>query len=401
MARRNEGIEVRHAASCATTNARRCSCDPKYRAAVYVAQERRYVKRTFPTIELAKAWRSDAQREARQGALKVAKPITLRAYAEQYVTDARAGMRIARKGRGSEAVAYKPSSIRTLDEALRLRILPELGARRMADIRSADVRRMVQRWDAQGLSASVIRNTHHALRAVYRRALEDEIVHHDPTDRVPLPRLPEGRDRIATAGEAERLLATLATGTERALWALAMYAGLRRGEILALRWHDVDLAEGTISVERSFDPGDYDAQHGRDGMVDPKSRSGRRTVPIVARLRPLLAAHQLATADTTGNTLVFARPNDEARPLLETTVRNRANAAWTEAKLATIGLHECRHTFASLMIAAGVNVKALSVLMGHSSVAFTLDRYGHLLPGAEHEAAALLDTYLDAQTGTA
>ena len=64
------------------------------------------------------------------------------------------------------------------------------------------------------------------------------------------------------------------------------------------------------------------------------------------------------------------------------------------AKLATITLHECRHTFASLMIAAGVNAKALSTYMGHANISITLDRYGHLFPGAEHEAAAMLDALL-------
>jgi integrase len=67
---------------------------------------------------------------------------------------------------------------------------------------------------------------------------------------------------------------------------------------------------------------------------------------------------------------------------------------WREAGLNPIGLHECRHTFASLMIAAGVNAKALSVYMGHASITITLDRYGHLMPGNETEAAGLRDAYL-------
>ena len=80
-------------------------------------------------------------------------------------------------------------------------------------------------------------------------------------------------------------------------------------------------------------------------------------------------------------------------------MRDRAAAAWTEGKLPRITLHECRHTFASYMIAAGVNAKAVSTYMGHASVAFTLDRYGHLFPGAEDVAAELLDTYLNAAGG--
>jgi integrase len=68
---------------------------------------------------------------------------------------------------------------------------------------------------------------------------------------------------------------------------------------------------------------------------------------------------------------------------------------WRAAGLEPIGLHECRHTFASLMIAAGVNAKALSTFLGHGSVTITFDRYGHLFPGSEKEAAGLLDSYLE------
>jgi integrase len=82
------------------------------------------------------------------------------------------------------------------------------------------------------------------------------------------------------------------------------------------------------------------------------------------------------------------------QPFTPSNVRKRANAVWARAGLAPIGLHECRHTFASFMIAAGVNAKALSAYMGHSSVTITYDRYGHLMPGNETEAAELLDAYL-------
>jgi integrase len=73
----------------------------------------------------------------------------------------------------------------------------------------------------------------------------------------------------------------------------------------------------------------------------------------------------------------------------------RADKAWKAAKLERITLHECRHTFASLMIAAGVNAKALSTYMGHANISITLDKYGHLMPGNEAEAAGLLDAYLE------
>ena len=77
----------------------------------------------------------------------------------------------------------------------------------------------------------------------------------------------------------------------------------------------------------------------------------------------------------------------------------RSRKAWTAARLTPLTLHEARHTFASLMIAAGVNAKALTTYMGHASVRVTFDRYGHLMPGNESEAAGLLDDYLEKATG--
>ena len=88
------------------------------------------------------------------------------------------------------------------------------------------------------------------------------------------------------------------------------------------------------------------------------------------------------------------RSRTEARVLSRGARAARA-AAWKEARLAPIGLHECRHTYAVFMIAAGVNAKALSTYMGHSSITVTLDRYGHLMPGNEREAAGMLATYLE------
>jgi integrase len=90
---------------------------------------------------------------------------------------------------------------------------------------------------------------------------------------------------------------------------------------------------------------------------------------------------------------------DRGRPFNRNALVNRANRAWKKAKLAPIGLHECRHTFASILIAAGVNAKALSTYLGHSSIQITLDRYGHLMPGNEDEAVALVDAYLERATG--
>ena len=171
------------------------------------------------------------------------------------------------------------------------------------------------------------------------------------------------------------------TERDRAVWATAMYAGLRRGEAMALRWTDVDLKAGTIHVQRSWDP-----EH---GPGDTKNRN-RRHVPIIGLLREHLAAERLKQPP--GLELCFGLA--EHRPFRPDRLQERADAAWKAASLERLTLHDCRHTFASLAIAAGVNAKALSTYMGHSGVSITLDRYGHLMPGNEAEAAGLLDAYL-------
>jgi integrase len=97
--------------------------------------------------------------------------------------------------------------------------------------------------------------------------------------------------------------------------------------------------------------------------------------------------------------LLFPGAWDASRPVSPGGLRNRAGATWRGAKLEPLGFHEGRHTFDSLMIAAGVNAKALSTYMGHANISITLDRYGHLMPGNEAEARVLLDAYLERKGG--
>ena len=238
----------------------------------------------------------------------------------------------------------------------------------------------------EGLTRSTIRNTLNPLQAMYRRAIGRELVTVNPTARIELRATGTKRDRIADPDEAALLLAAL-PAEDRALWATAMYAGLRSGELRALKWTDVDLAGGVIRVERGWDD--------VEGEIDGKTRAARRVVPIAAVLGDHLAEHRMwqGWPDTA---LVFgATPTT---PFYRSTPRARGLAAWKRAGLEPIGMHECRHTFASLMIHAGVNAKALSTWMGHASVAITFDRYGHLMPGGEAEGAALLDAYLERAT---
>jgi integrase len=117
-------------------------------------------------------------------------------------------------------------------------------------------------------------------------------------------------------------------------------------------------------------------------------------VPIAAVLRDYLAEH-LARTRRAGADRCFGTTG--TRPFDGQKLQTRADKAWRDAGLERITPHECRHTFAALMIAAGVNAKALQTFMGHSNITTTLDTYGHLMPGSEDEAAGLPDAYLAAQ----
>jgi len=218
---------------------------------------------------------------------------------------------------------------------------------------------------------------------MYKRAISLDELTVNPTTGLRLPAIRGGRDKIVTPEQAAALIDSLPDTHDRALWGTALYAGLRRGELLGLMWEDIDLKAGQIHVSRS-----WDVNEGYD--VGPKSTVGRRTVPIASRLKALLAAHRLA-GRTTGH--VFGTTGTGVAGIRHVT--KRADTAWKIAMLDRITLHEARHTYASLMIAAGVNAKALSTYMGHANISITLDRYGHLMPGNEAEAATLLDAYLD------
>ena len=371
------GIGIRHSRLCASRSGHRCNCKPTYQAHVWSARDGKRVRKTFRTLSEARTWRQETQVALRRRTMKAPSQVTLRDSAEAWLTGAAEGTIRNRSGD-----RYKPSALRGYEQALRTRILPELGGARLSNVTRTDLQDLADRLLADGLDPSTIRNAFMPARAIFRRALARGDVAVNPTTGLELPAVRGRRERIASPAEAGQLLACLAEG-ERALWATAFYAGLRLGELRALRWKDVDLAAGVIRVRRSWDQ--------RAGEIAPKSRAGVRDVPIPAVLRAHMAAHRLAA--TTDADLVFGRtPSDPFNPV---TVNLRARKAWKAAGLAPIGLHEARHTYASLMIAAGVNAKALSTYLGHSSVTITYDRYGHLMPGNVVEAAALLDSYLE------
>jgi integrase len=371
------GIDTRHARSCRSRGGGgRCNCIPTYQASVFDARQGRKIRKTFPSRAAAKTWRQDALVALRTGKLAEAQPkTTMRVACDGWIADARRGVVRTRSGD-----LFKPSTIRAYDQALRLRVYPMLADVAFYRVRRVHLQDLVDQLLAAGVAPATINTTIGALGAIYSRAVHRDELEVSPTTGVKVPAPRNGRERFATPDEAVRLLAAVPE-RDRATWATALYAGLRRGELMALRWTDMDLKAGTIDVARS-----WDMEH---GPGDTKNRN-RRRVPIASTLREHLAAEQLRQPH--GVDLCFGLGAN--RPFRPDRLQERADDAWDDAKLERLTLHDCRHTFASLAIAAGVNAKALSTYMGHSGVSITLDRYGHLMPGNEAEAATLLDAYL-------
>jgi integrase len=374
------GITERHARSCPKSDGGRCSCTPRFQAHVWDAKAGRRIRRTFATRSAAKRWRQDAIPALRAGKLTEARPsTTLREVCEAWLADGRAGIVRTRGDR------YKPDTLGRYEQALRLKVYPELGDAAFYRVRRVHLQDLVDRMLARDVAPATVNLVMGALGAVYARALQRDELEVSPTHGVGLPTVRNGRMRFATVPEIAALLAA-APDRDRAVWATAFYSGLRRGELMALRWGDIDLTAGTIEVDRS-----WNMKHG----PEPTKNRDRRKVPILGQLREHLAAERLR--QTPGVELCFGL--GAGRPFRPDTMQERADNAWLAAGLERLTPHDCRHTYASLSIAAGVNAKALSTYMGHSSIAITFDRYGHLMPGNEAEAADLLDTYLREQAG--
>jgi integrase len=227
---------------------------------------------------------------------------------------------------------------------------------------------------------------------VCRRALERDEITSNPCTNVRLPAANGKRERAASPAEAAELLAPLDDDV-RPIYASAFYAGLRRGELRALRVMDVDFAANVIDVSRSWDD--------KEGVIAPKSEKGTRKVPMPGVLRAILLEH-VARTGRRGEDLIFGA--SASAPFTPTNIRKRALGAWAAAAvgaflrrepsgLEPIGLHECRHTYVSLMHAAGCSLEEVGDYVGHSS-SYMTDRYRHLLEGQREAAAARLDAFL-------
>jgi integrase len=361
-----------------------CNCHPTYEAWVYSKRDGKKIRQSFPTQAAARSWRTDAQKAVKDKRLRAPTSRTLR----QEVDDWLAGVRDGRILNKREQT-YKPSVLRSYELSLRLRVLPALGDRKLADIDLADLLELKEHLHGEGHSGSTIRNSFVPLQAIYRRARRSGLVSVNPTADLSLPTAGQ-RDRAAAPAQAVELLDALAI-SERALWATAFYAGLRRGELRALRVRDVDFDLAAIRVERGWDI--------KEGPIEPKSRAGTRSVFMLETLRALL--EPLATRSHDPDALFFGLTATTA--FEPKNIDRKAKAAWKAENdqraedelplLETFTLHEARHSFSTYLDHAGISETRADRYMGHSNPSVA-GRYRHLLPGQMAEDAKRVDEYL-------
>jgi len=389
------GIVTRHSRGCQTRHDGRCNCTPAYEAWVYSKREGKKIRRSFPTLAAARSWRTDALKQVKDRRLRAPSPRTLREEVDEWLDGARAGRILNKRER-----PYKPAVLRNYEAALRLRVLPALGNRRLADVGLGDLLELKEQLLGDGCSGSTIRNTFVPLQALYRRARLQERVAVDPTTDLPLPTA-NRRDRAATPQAASELLEILPEPA-RAIWVAAFYSGLRRGELRALRCGDVALAETAVEgemwpphlrVERGWDD--------KEGPIAPKSIAGNRKVFVLDVLRPHLARLVDGRAD---EELVFGRvvtPLD-ARSVARKAARacdaaDKRRAEKGLAPLERFGLHEARHSFSTWLDHAGISESRADRYMGHA-LSTTPRGYRHLLARQLVEDRERVEAYLAGAT---
>jgi integrase len=211
---------------------------------VWSPRDGKPIRKTFRTIADARAWRAEAKVALSGGTMRAPTRTTLAEAADHWLVAAKAEVVRTRSGE-----PYKPSALRSYEQVLRARVLPKLGRMRLSSVTRNTIQDLVDGLVAEGLAPSTIRNCVLPLRAIYRRALARTEVLVNPTLGLGLPVARGRRERIARPAEAHALVNAL-PARDQALWATALYAGLRRGELQGLRWTDVDFKAGVIRVER-------------------------------------------------------------------------------------------------------------------------------------------------------
>jgi integrase len=302
-------------------------------------------------------------------------------------------------------LTVRPTTFDVAAQFARRYIIPGIGGVRLSELSRERVQALYAGLLSGGgrggvpLAAATVRKVHQILRRAIGTAVRWELAARNVVDLVEAPGADRRTVRVLEPFEIDSLLGELEGSSP---WAvapamLAFHSGLRRSEILGLRWTDIDLDRGTISVRRAY----HRLDDGSTGTRAPKSRRGSRLLPLTRSSLEMLRdarARSEKRAAMLGRTLgsgefVFARLDGE--PYRPDSLTSAFRRAARRTGLPGARFHDTRHTHASLLLRAGVHPKVVSERLGHASVAFTLDVYSHVMPGLQEAAAESLERALN------
>jgi len=297
----------------------------------------------------------------------------------------------------------RESTFERYEYAIRPHIKPALGRIKFKSLTSAHVRAFYRlKLDgaegSPGLAPATVHKLHGVLHKALDQAVADGLIPRNATDAVKIPRIDREEINPLTADEVGILLEAAREDRLEAVYVVAVRTGLRQGELLALKWDDVDLEEETLRVRRTLT---YSG--GKHFLSEPKTKKSRRTVRLTPSAVAALRGHlerQMEEIDRLGSLyqpggLVFSSTTGSI--INPSNLRNRSFARLLQrAGLSGRGVrfHDLRHTCATLLLSRNVNPKIVSEMLGHATIAITLDTYSHVLPEMQEKAAKAMEEAL-------
>jgi integrase len=275
-------------------------------------------------------------------------------------------------------------------------IKPVLGSLKLKKLNSAHVQNFYRNRLDTGLSASTVRKIHDILRRGLAQAVDWHLTQRNVADVVKPPR-PVPKEIVAlSTDETRRLLDAAAEDRLEALYVLAVHTGMRQGEMLALRWQDVDIENAVLSVRRTLT-----RRGGKVAFGEPKTKKSRRSIRLTLQAVDALRAHlerQLRDMEILGDHyqdqgLIFT--TDTGAPINPSNLRQRSfTPLLKRAGLPHMRFHDLRHTCATLLLSRGVHPKFVQELLGHATIAITLDTYSHVIPSMGDATAKAMEDAL-------
>ncbi len=297
----------------------------------------------------------------------------------------------------------RPTTLRGYEVSVRQHIVPVLGSVPLQKLTSAQVQdfymTMVgsQRRDGRpgALSARTVRLAHSVIREALQHALEMNVIARNVADATKPPRAVRPQVTVWNAEQAKRFLLAARGDRFYLLWLVALTTGMRRGELLGLRWQDIDLQRGVLHVRHSLM-----VVRGQRQLQEPKTKSGRRTISLSPVCVEALREGQEEQKGYREHLGSEWHERDAAFPALNGEWLDPGNLSryfsrlMDRADVPRIRFHDMRHTHATLLLKEGVNVKVVSERLGHASIGITLDTYSHVLPSMQQHAADQIDAAL-------